>query len=191
MGNTLIQPLNLSSLLDSVSWTISEPTSTANVIIDSFSASGHKDIERISLSAFFDAKKNDSFTHSMRLLTESERMELVYKNHFITLLLPIDWYGEMGPSSRSYFSETGFTCQQILQHIYEFYQENMSEEEIKAAIHTNSRQSEKLRAADSVLKDGKTVFKRIQYLGSQNGFEMLKRVSSFNCSNIYELIIKA
>jgi hypothetical protein len=189
MGKTLIQPLNLSSLLDSISWTISEPTSTASVIIDSFS--NNDDIERKSLSAFFDAKSNDSFTHSMRLLTESERMELVYKNHFITLLLPIDWYGEMGPSSRSYFSETGFTCQQILQNIYAFYQENMSEEELKAAIHTNSRHSEKLRAADSVMKGGKTVFKRIQFLGSEKGFEMLKRVSSFNCSNVYELIIKA
>ncbi|OAP02265.1 hypothetical protein AXX17_AT3G37440 [Arabidopsis thaliana] len=189
MGKTLIQPLNLSSLLDSISWTISEPTSTASVIIDSFS--NNDDIERKSLSAFFDAKSNDSFTHSMRLLTESERMELVYKNHFITLLLPIDWYGEMGPSSRSYFSETGFTCQQILQNIYAFYQENMSEEELKAAIHTNSRHSEKLRAAVSVMKGGKNVFKRIQFLGSEKGLEMLKRVSSFNCSNVYELIIKA
>ncbi|VYS59255.1 unnamed protein product [Arabidopsis thaliana] len=189
MGKTLIQPLNQSSLLDSICWTISKPTSTANVIIDSFS--NNDDFERKSLSAFFDAKSNDSFTHSMRLLTESERMELVYKNHFITLLLPIDWYGEMGPSSRSYFSETGFTCQQILQNIYAFYQENMSEEELKAAIHTNSRHSEKLRAADSMMKGGKTVFKRIQFLGSEKGFEMLKRVSSFNCSNVYELIIKA
>ncbi|KAL1188632.1 hypothetical protein V5N11_028662 [Cardamine amara subsp. amara] len=127
----------------------------------------------------------------MRLLTESERKELVYKNHFITLLLPIDWYGEMGPSSRSYFSETGFTCEQILQHIYAFYQENMSKEEITAAIHTNSRQTEKLQAAVSMMKGGKIAFKRIQFLGSRKGFEMLKRVSSFNCSNVYELIIKA
>ncbi|EFH53566.1 hypothetical protein ARALYDRAFT_484825 [Arabidopsis lyrata subsp. lyrata] len=188
MGKMLIQP-NQTSLLDSICWTVSEPTSTASVIIDSFN--NNEDIERKSLSAFFDDKTNDSFPHSIRLLTESERMELVYKNHFITLLLPIDWYGEMGPSSRSYFSETGFTCQQILQHIYAFYQENMSEEEIKAAIHTNSRQSEKLRAVDSMMKGGKTVFKRIQFLGSRKGFEMLKRVSSFNCSNVYELIIKA
>ncbi|XP_010514743.1 PREDICTED: uncharacterized protein LOC104790662 [Camelina sativa] len=189
IGKTLIQPLNLSSLLDSICWTISEPTSTASVIIDSFS--NNEDNERKSLSVFFDAKTNETFTRSMRLLTESERTKLVYKNHFITLLLPVDCYGEMGPSSRSYFSETGFTCQQILQHIYAFYQENMSEEEIKAAIHTNSRHSEKLRAANSVMKDGKTVFKRIEFLGSRKGFEMLKRVSSFNCSNIYELIIKA
>lgn len=56
----------------------------------------------------------------------------------------------------------------------------MSEEEIKVAIHTNS-----------MLKGGKTVFKRIQFLGSRKGFEMLKRVSSFNCSNVYELIIRA
>ncbi|CAH2065498.1 unnamed protein product, partial [Thlaspi arvense] len=172
----MIQPLNLSSLLDSICWTISEPTSTATIYIDSFSDNEETD---------------NSFTQSMRLLTESERMELVYKNSFITLLLPIDWYGEMGPSSRSYFSENGFTCQQIIQHIYAFYQEHMSEEEIKTAIHTNSRHSEQLRAAVSVMKVGKIAFKRIQFFESRKNFKMLKRVSSFNCSNVYELIIKA
>lgn len=64
----------------------------------------------------------------------------------------------------------------------------MSVEEIKAAVHTNSRHSVKLRAA---MKGGKTASKRIEFLGSRKGFEMLKRVSSFNCSNVYELIIKA
>lgn len=68
MGKTLIQPLNMSSLLDSICWTISEPISTASVFIDSFS--DDKDITRNSLSAFFDAKTKDSSTQSMRLLTE-------------------------------------------------------------------------------------------------------------------------
>lgn len=152
MGKTLIQPLNLSSLLDSICWTISEPISTASIYIDD-SFSDNEDVDnKNSVSAFFDAITDDSFTQSTRLLTErspyspsslrsklslqvykadivccvfgmnSERMGMVYKNQFLTLLLPIDWYGEMGPSSRSYFSETGFTCQQILQHIYTFYQ---------------------------------------------------------------------
>ncbi|KFK32318.1 hypothetical protein AALP_AA6G226300 [Arabis alpina] len=70
MSKTLIQPSNLSSLLDSVCWTISEPTSTANVFIDN-------EDDRKFASGAFDAKTNDSFTHSMRLLTESERMEMV------------------------------------------------------------------------------------------------------------------
>ncbi|VVB04859.1 unnamed protein product [Arabis nemorensis] len=194
MSKSLIQPSNLSSLLDSVCWTISEPTSTANVFID------NEYDDRNFASGSFDAKTNDSFTHSMRLLTERFPFSMPllprrlrdwnwYKNHFISLLLPIDWYGEMGPSSRSYFSETGFTCQQILQHIYAFYQENVSEEEIKAAIHTNSRHGENLRA--SVVKGGKIVFKRIEFLGSRYSFEMLKSVSSFNCSNVDELIIKS
>lgn len=65
----------------------------------------------------------------------------------------------------------------------------MSEEEIKAAIHTNSRHGENLRAL--VVKGGKIVFKRTEFLGSRNSFEMLKRVSSFNCNNVYELIIKS
>lgn len=52
----------------------------------------------------------------------SEKTELVFKNHFLTILFPVDRYSEMGPSSRTFFSENGFTCLQVLDHIYAFYQ---------------------------------------------------------------------
>lgn len=52
----------------------------------------------------------------------SEKTELIFKNHFLTILFPIDRFGEMGPSSRTFFSDKGFTCLQVLDHIYAFYQ---------------------------------------------------------------------
>lgn len=52
----------------------------------------------------------------------SEKSELVFKNHFLTILFPLDRFAEMGPSSRTFFSNNGFTCLQVLDHIYAFYQ---------------------------------------------------------------------
>ncbi|KAM7267752.1 hypothetical protein ACFE04_009918 [Oxalis oulophora] len=59
-----------------------------------------------------------------------EKSERIFKNHFLTILFPIDRYSETGPSSRTFFSNNGFTCLQVLDHIYAFYQENMSTHEI-------------------------------------------------------------
>lgn len=47
---------------------------------------------------------------------------MVFKNNFLTILFPVDRFSEMGPSSRTYFSNNGFTCLQILDYIYAFYQ---------------------------------------------------------------------
>lgn len=52
----------------------------------------------------------------------SEKSEMIFKNHFLTILFPIDRFAEMGPSSRTFFSNNGFTCLQVLDHIYAFYQ---------------------------------------------------------------------
>lgn len=52
----------------------------------------------------------------------SEKTELIFKNHFLTILFPVDRFSEMGPSSRTFFSENGFTCLEVLDHIYAFYQ---------------------------------------------------------------------
>lgn len=56
------------------------------------------------------------------VVDDSEKMEVIFKNHFITILFPVDRFGEMGPSSRTFFSDSGFTCSQLLDHIYAFYQ---------------------------------------------------------------------
>ncbi|KAL6344615.1 hypothetical protein AAG906_002521 [Vitis piasezkii] len=193
---TPIRPINPSSLLDSICWSISEPTSTASIYTESSSVG---DVSEHQTSVFFDAKGDGkeseaSFANFSRLLTESEKAELIFKGHFLTILLPVDRFAEMGPSSRTFFSSKGFTCLQVLDHIYAFYQENMTLHEIEAAIHTDSRHADRLRSVYSSKETGErgyAIFKRIDFLGSRKSFEMLKRVSGDNNNNVYELVIRA
>ncbi|MCL7040408.1 hypothetical protein MKW94_005443, partial [Papaver nudicaule] len=121
---TPIRPITPSSLLDSICWSISEPTSSACIYTDS---SGMEDSNEQRTSMFFDARaegkeSETSFEHFSRPLRESEKSELVFKSHFLTILFPIDRFGEMGPSSRTFFSDKGFACLQVLDHVYAFYQ---------------------------------------------------------------------
>ncbi|WJX35426.1 hypothetical protein P8452_23419 [Trifolium repens] len=193
---TPIRPITPNNLLDSICWSISEATSTASIYTDSFSA---EDPNENHNSIFFDAKGDGkdadaSFSNSTRPLTESEKSELIFKNHFLTILFPIDRFSEIGPSTRTFFSHNGFTCLQVLDHIHAFYQENMPSHEIEVAIHTDSRHADRLRSVYSskeTAEHGYVVFKRIEFLGSRTSFEMLKRVSGDNNSNVYELLLRA
>ncbi|XP_022754732.1 uncharacterized protein LOC111303013 [Durio zibethinus] len=192
---TPIHPISPSSLLDSICWSISEPTSTASIFTVSL---GGEDVSEHQ-SVFFDANGDGkdsaaSFTNLTRSLTESEKNELIFKNHFLTILFPVDRFSEMGPSLRTYFSDNGFTCLQVLDYIHAFYQENMSTHEIEAAIHTDSRHADRLRAvytSKETVERGYVSFKRIDFLGSRKSFEMLKRVSGENNSDVYELLVRA
>lgn len=193
---TPIRPITPSSLLDSICWSISDPTSTASIYTDSFSSDdGHENYPRTFFDAKGDGKDSEaSFANLTRPLTESEKKELIFKDHFLTILFPIDRFGEMGPSSRTFFSDKGFTCFQVLDHIYAFYQENMSAQEIEVAIHTDSRHADRLRSvycSKETADSGFVSFKRIDFLGSRRSFEMLKRVSGDNNSNVYELLVRA
>ena len=70
----------------------------------------------------------------------------------------------------------------------------MSAHEIESAIHTDSRHADRLRAVFSskeTVECGYMIFKRIDFLGSRKSFEMLKRVSGDNNSNVYELLVRA
>ncbi|KAM2969076.1 hypothetical protein FF2_016233 [Malus domestica] len=193
---TPMRPITPSSLLDSICWSISEPTSTASIYTESVSA---EDGSEHHASVFFDAKGDGkdseaSFANLTTPLKESEKSELIFKNHFLTILFPVDRFAEMGPSSRTFFSDNGFTCLQVLDHIYTFYQENMSAHEIEAAIHTDSRHADRLRSVYSskeTAERGYAIFRRIEFLGSRKSFEMLKRVNGDNNSNVYELLIGA
>ncbi|CAK9187997.1 unnamed protein product [Ilex paraguariensis] len=193
---TPIRPITPRSLLDSICWSISAPSSTASIYTDSFST---EDASEHHTSVFFDAKGDGkeseaSFVNFSRPLTESEKTELIFKNHFLTILFPVDRFSEMGPCSRTFFSDTGFTCLQVLDHIYAFYQENMSANEIEIAIHTDSRHADRLRSVYSSKETaarGYVEFKRMDFLGSRRSFEMLKRVNGDNNSNVYELLIRA
>nr|POF01599.1 endoribonuclease dicer like 3 [Quercus suber] len=130
----------------------------------------------VNIRANFDYAKGDgkdletSFTNLTQPLTESEESELIFKYHFLTILLPIDRFAEMGPSSRTFFSDNGFTCLQVLDHIYAFYQDNMSVHKIEAAIHTDSRHADRLRSvyfSRETSECGYVVFKWIDFLGSR------------------------
>ncbi|KAK4435778.1 hypothetical protein Salat_0741300 [Sesamum alatum] len=193
---TPIRPITPGSLLDSICWSISEPTSTASIYTESSSV-GYAIEDQTSV--FFDAKEDGkeseaSFVNLSRPLTESEKSELIFKGHFLTIMFPVDRFSEMGPGSRTFFSSKGFTCLQVLDYIYAFYQENMSAEEIEIAIHTDSRHADRLRSAYSskeTAERGHVEFKRIDFLGSRKSFEMLKRVPGDSSSNVYELLIRA
>ncbi|KAK8513693.1 hypothetical protein V6N13_002421 [Hibiscus sabdariffa] len=184
-------PISPTSLLEPVCWSISEPTSTASLFTDSLSSEDVSEHQSVFFDANGDGKDSEaSFTNLTRSLTESEKNELIFKNNFLTILFPIDRFSEMGPSARTYFSGNGFTCLQVLDYIYAFYQEDMSIDEIKAAIHTDSRYADRLRSA---YERGYMTFKRIDFLGSRKSFEMLKRVGGDNSSssNVYEVLIRA
>ncbi|KAL6965687.1 hypothetical protein U1Q18_036742 [Sarracenia purpurea var. burkii] len=193
---TPIHPITPSSLLDSTCWSISEPTSTASIYTDSFSV---EDVSEHHTPAYFGTKgdgieSESSFMNFTRPLSESEKNALIFKNHFLTILFPVDRFAEIGPCSRTFFSDTGFTCLQVLDHIYAFYQENMSSREIELAIHTDSRHADRLRTVYSSKESterGCLEVKRIDFLGSRKSFEMLKRVRGENNSNVYELMIRA
>lgn len=54
----------------------------------------------------------------------SEKREIVFRGAFLTILFPIDRFSELGPSSRTFFSEGGFCREQIIESIHAFYQVN-------------------------------------------------------------------
>ncbi|KAI3801549.1 hypothetical protein L1987_29657 [Smallanthus sonchifolius] len=184
-GQTSIKPLVRSILLDSINWTMSEPSSTVSICMDSFSL----DDANESING-----PDACFVNFLRPLSEREKNELVFGNHFITILFPVDRLGEMGPSSRTFFSDTGFKCTQLLDHIYSFYQESMSTSEIELAIHTDSRHADNIRSMYSSKEAAEYGFlkvKRIDFLGSQRIFKMLKHVPGNSGNNVFELLTRA
>ena len=142
-----------------------------------------------------------------------------YKHPFLTILFPIDRYGELGVRSRNLHSAQGFSRRRVLQSIYEFYQvtrlrcygatvlrwveedsrgwctvplqENMSDEEVQVAIHTDSRHADHLRLGLVSRRNGDGQLARCKFLGSRKSYDSLKRVGRGNCGQIYELLLGA
>ncbi|KAI3514032.1 hypothetical protein L1887_12348 [Cichorium endivia] len=187
-GQTTIKPLNPNILLDSINWIMSETSSTAYICSDSSS------IDDAKASVLVDANGSlkelgACFVNLLQPLSEREKSKMIFENHFITILFPVDRFGEIGPCSRTFFSNTGFTCSQLLDHVHTFYQENMSTSEIELAIHTDSRHADRLRSIYST-KEVVEV-KRIDFLGSRKSFQMLKRVPGDHNKNVYELLTRS
>ncbi|GAB2270656.1 hypothetical protein Dimus_005533 [Dionaea muscipula] len=185
-----VNPITPGILLDTICWSVSDPTSTAAVYVDSCAENA---CETILCPKTDDGKVEASFANLTRPLTESEKKGLILRHHFLTVLFPVDRFAEMGPSARTFFSDAGFTCLHVLDLIYAFYQESMPSEEIEAAIHTDSRNADELRSAyssESTAEAGQLVFRRIDFMGSRRSFEMLKRVTIDNSGNVYELLLR-
>ncbi|EPS72009.1 hypothetical protein M569_02749, partial [Genlisea aurea] len=183
MCETPIRPITPCTLLDSIRWSISEPTSTACVYTETSTVHEASD----------DATES-SFVNSSRPLTESEKTEVAFGGHFLTILFPVDRFSETGPRSRTFISHEGgggggFTRLRILDHVHSFYQEDMSPEEIEMGIQTDSRHADRLRAAYETAGPA-TRFRRVDFVGSRKCFEMLKRVPGDNECNVYELLIR-
>ncbi|KAG6495333.1 hypothetical protein ZIOFF_043136 [Zingiber officinale] len=188
-----IHPITPNTLLESICWTVSEPVSSTRIYTESSWIEDATE-QHPSRSLGDDGNSEASFEDFSRSLRESEKREVILRSHFLTILFPLDRFGELGPSSRTFFSDNGFTCIQILEHIYHFYQENMTTVEINLAIHTDSRHADRLRslyASKESKEQGFVAFKRVDFLGSRRSFEKLKRVSGENNGNLYELLIRA
>ncbi|KAG2298801.1 hypothetical protein Bca52824_035273 [Brassica carinata] len=144
-----IRRITQNSLLENICWTVSEAASTATIFYDSCSSSGC-DITEPWPYPVEEGKDKElaSFSNSTRPLMESEKREVTFKDSFLTILYPADRFSEMGPSSRTYFSDTGFTCLQILDYIHRFYQEDLPDLEIEVVIHTDSRHADRLRSVN-------------------------------------------
>ncbi|XP_078444702.1 BRCT domain DNA repair protein isoform X2 [Wolffia australiana] len=177
----VIRPITPSNLLDSICWSVGDPTSSASIYTDRGDAGDNMDLDA-------------SFRNLSRPLKESEKSAMILKTHLFTILFPVDRHGEPGPRSRTFFSDGGFTCVQILDLIYSFYQEKMTEEEMNVAIHADSEQAEALRSfyASAELSDPRSEkFKRIEFLGTRRSFEILKRVGGENFCSVYELVLRS
>lgn len=118
-----------------------------------------------------------AFTHT------DHPVEIVYLRTIIQLI----YLSTDHPVEMVYFIDILFWVNVLMQ-------ESMSAHEVESAIHTDSRHSDRLRAAyasKETAECGYVTFRRIEFLGSRKSFEMLKRVSGDNNSNVYELLLRA
>jgi len=70
------------------------------------------------------------------VILRRERQEIVFRGAFLTILFPIDRFVELGPSSRTFFSEEGFSREKILELIFTFYEvENCKPSWVSAEWH--------------------------------------------------------
>ncbi|XP_024517233.1 uncharacterized protein LOC112341415 [Selaginella moellendorffii] len=188
----LPRPITPQSMMESICWSVSEPPSTAQLYLDSSDGTGHYD----QASDYFDAQESGKDSSSgevyVRPLNDSEKQDVVYKGAFLTILFPLDRFSEMGPSSKPFFSEKGFTRQQILENVYGFYQEPLSSSEIEVAVYTDSKHAERLRAvysAPETVEAGYVPTKRYEFLGSRRNFEGLRRLSVEKNGQVYQLCL--
>ncbi|XP_073389217.1 uncharacterized protein [Physcomitrium patens] len=196
---TLPRPNTPTSLLDSICWVVTEPPATAQVYTNNSGKEVPEKGKGLENSLGFKLH-NDRYHNPMdealgtevytKPLTRSESREIVFRCAFLTILFPIDRFSELGPSSRTFFSESGFTKEQILDLVYAFYQEPLSPSEVEAALHTDSKHADRLRglyASKETDELGYVPMMRYQFIGSRLQFEGLKRSNQDPTSHVYDL----
>jgi hypothetical protein len=193
---TLPRPTTPITLLESICWAVTDTPAAAEMYTD---RSGKVTLENGDTGNGYEddhsqyrelGKRDSSKEFYTRVLSESEKRTIVFRGAFLTILFPIDRFSELGPSSRTFFSEGGFSREQIIELIHSFYQELLSPEEINAAIHTDSKHADRLRAtytSEEVDELGYVPMLRAEFLGSRRHFEGLKRIGQEPTSSIYEL----
>ncbi|KAL0886177.1 hypothetical protein Bca101_010160 [Brassica carinata] len=167
-----IRRITQNSLLENICWTVSEAASTATIFYDSCSSSGC-DITEPWPYPVEEGKDKElaSFSNSTRPLMErlispggvTEKREVTFKDSFLTILYPADRFSEMGPSSRTYFSDTVILQNQLgtfddveIYRPLQFHnnqmpllpQEDLPDLEIEVVIHTDSRHADRLRSVN-------------------------------------------
>ncbi|KAI5072324.1 hypothetical protein GOP47_0012430 [Adiantum capillus-veneris] len=201
---TLPKPMTPSVLLESLCWSITELPSTAHFYTGSSSVREVESKMRERTGFLYDIQEdtedflavrniNDDTIYT-RPMGESEKKEIVFKGAFLTVLFPVDRFGELGPLSRCYYNEKGFCRQDILENIWAFYQEHLTPGEVEVALYTDSKHADKLRtayASKEAISLGHVSVKRFEFLGSRKSFEGLKRVGRENTGHLYELLLAA
>ncbi|KAH7420599.1 hypothetical protein KP509_13G014000 [Ceratopteris richardii] len=193
-------------LLENMCWSIADSPSAAQVYIGRSSVCEVDNEMREKAGFLYDIQEdvedqpapvlrnsNDDAI-CMRPMSESEKKEIIFKGAFLTLLFPLDRFGEMGPTSRCYHNEKGFTRQDIIELIWNFYQEHLTSMEVEVALYTDSKHADKLRntyATKEAINLGHVPLRRFEFLGSRKNFEVLKRVGRENTSQLYELFLSA
>ncbi|CAM6047430.1 unnamed protein product [Sphagnum compactum] len=200
----MITPL---SLLESICWVITDSPSTAQVYINSRARPDNGPVtEEMQDNEHHHSHDQDCCTQDhehlggiseefyAQPLSEREKQEIVFRGAFLTILFPIDRFVELGPSSRTFFSEEGFSREKILELVFTFYQAYLSIEEIEVAIHTDSKHADRLRSIYSS-KDteelGYVPMRRAEFLGSRRQFEGLKRIGQDNTGQMYDLLLSS
>ncbi|KAG0619753.1 hypothetical protein M758_4G162500 [Ceratodon purpureus] len=185
----------LESLLESIYWIVTDTPTSAQVYTQSsgkriINEHGKAVSRNIHHSCRYHDSRNEAFEDNIytKPLSRSEKREVVFPGSFLTILFPIDRFSELGPSSRTFFSDAGFTRWQIIQLVYTFYQEPLDETEVDAALHTDSKHGDRLRA--SFQNSQPVAMPRHQLLGTRVQFHVLQRTHNADpCSHIYDLCL--
>ncbi|KAH7299279.1 hypothetical protein KP509_24G003500 [Ceratopteris richardii] len=203
---TLPMLITPSILLDNICWSITDSPSAARFFSGSYTLCEVEDSMHERSGFLYDIREEtedqpvttprniqDSAVYT-RSMSESEKKEIVFRGSFLNVLFPVDRFGEMGPMSRCYHNEKGFGRQDILELIWSFYQEQLTQEEVEVALYTDSKHADKLRslyATKEAVTLGYVPMRRFEFLGSRKSFEGLKRVGRENTSQLYELSLAA